>query len=68
MFICGISRNQWGYNILSLKEEEDDKDKGVLSWFASNVLNALATEGGIETKIEYKWGYDDNKDKSPIQL
>ena len=35
------------------RDEEDDKDKGALSWFAGKVLTAIDVEGGIEANIEW---------------
>ena len=50
------------------RDEEDDKDKGALSWFAGKVLTATDVEGGIEANIEWEGEYDNNKDKTTIQV
>ena len=39
-----------------------------MSWFAGEVLNTTDLEGGVEANIEWEGEYDNNKDKTTIQV
>ena len=39
-----------------------------MSWFAGKILNATDVEGGIEANIEREGEYNDNKEKTIIQV